>query len=67
MHIFRFQSNGRYRQVLSKKFSWKDECGKIGHFGGEQTYSFLCCKEYFVKLKVPEPFQRLCLIFIQSL
>jgi len=24
MHIFRFQSNGRYRQMLSKKCSWKD-------------------------------------------
>jgi len=42
MHIFWFQSNGRYRQVLSKKCSWKEECGKIRHFGGEQTYSFLC-------------------------
>ena len=42
MHVFRFQSNGRYRQVPSKKCSWKDECDKIRHFGGEQAYSFLC-------------------------
>jgi len=28
--------------VLSKKCSWKDECGKIRHVGGEPTCSFLC-------------------------